>query len=171
MNAREELSEAHKQLLLALEGISEQDTEGAPVMDSWTLHDVIVHLDALEHLLDDVISSQMTHFDSDGSGYLNRYLDLGAEGFAKFYQNEMKAVPYAELVSNLNSSHAHIMGAWYLLNEHMLNDKGTLPWYGNEYSLSDFAVNSARTKREITSKILDFKKHMEIVHHQPSKPT
>jgi hypothetical protein len=169
MNAKDVLHYGHQTLLSALEGISDQDAETGFVTDKWNVRDVVGHLSAFEHVLENVISTQLASAKEDVP-YLKRFRDMSGEEFNQFYYEEYKFTPYHEVLANLNSSHDHIMSIFYLLTEDMLKTTGTLPWYGKQYSLEDFMIyNNYGHKREHASQIKRFKKHLNELKQQPSK--
>jgi hypothetical protein len=170
MNAKDILHYGHQTLLSALEGISDQDAETGLVTERWNLRDLVGHLAAHEHLLENVIASQMTSTSQGENPYLKQYQEMSGEEFNQFHYEERKFTPYPDVLSELNSSHQHIMDTFYLLTEEMLKQPGTLPWYGKQYSLEDFIVYANYGhKREHASQINRFKKQLNIIKNQPSK--
>jgi hypothetical protein len=171
MNAKDVLHYGQQTLLSALEGISDQDAESGFVTDRWNVRDVVAHLAAFEHVLEEVIGSQMASGTTEERPYLARFKEMPGEEFNQFYYEEHKFTPYQEVLAELNSSHNHIMSSFYLLTEQMLKDHGTLPWYGKQYSLEDFMIyNNYGHKREHAAQINRFKRHLEKLKSQPSKP-
>jgi hypothetical protein len=171
MNAKDILHDAHQALLVALEGISDQDTENHPVIETRNLRDVVGHLAAYEHLLEEVIASQMLKTRAEETPHLDKFLEMTREEFNKFHYDEHKFRPYSEVLTDLNSSHEHLMKSFYLLTERMLTDTGTLHWYGKQYSLLDFIMNViVEHMREHTAQITAFKHHLKELKDRPSKP-
>lgn len=172
MNARDILNYGHQTLLSALEGISNEDAETGFVTQKWNVRDLVGHLAAHEHVLEEVIATQMLNTNAEESHYLRQYQDMPGEEFNQFHYEERKFSPYPDVLSELNSSHKHIIDSFYLVTEKMLKETGTLPWYGSQYSLEDFIVYANYGhKREHAAQIVQFKRKLNEQKHQPSKPS
>ena len=169
MNARDYIHYGQQTLLSALEGISDDDAVNNDlcVTKKWNVRDVVGHLAAFEHVLEDVLSSQLSRVETP---YLFRYIDMPGEEFNQFNYNERKYTPYKEVLAELNSAHEHVKMLAGKFTHEMMYETGTIPWYGKQYSIGDFIVYANYGhKREHSSQITQFKRHLADLHSKPSK--
>ena len=116
---------------------------------------MIGHLGAFELLLEDALRS-VVQPDSP-TPTLDRM-----RGEGNFNDDEAaarKTTPHPEILDEYMGAHDRVMSLASRLTPEQLREPGTIPWYGEKYSLDDFIVyaNYAH-KREHTAQIRLFRK-------------
>lgn len=170
MNAKEALAAGHHALLNALEGISDRDAESGILVGDWNVKDSVAHLAALEHVLEEIVNSQLASERPEEIPHLTKFRDMTPEDFNKYHYEERKFTPYSEILAELNSSHKHVASEMYLITNDMMKRSGIIPWFDKRYSLEDFIINvNYKTKLEYASLIVKFKERLNKLKQQPSK--
>jgi hypothetical protein len=169
MNAKDVLFYGQKTFTTALEGISDEEAENGFVTRLWNVRDVVAHITAFEHVLEEVLGKELMPTEID-TPYLTQFQDMKGEEFNQYHYEETKTLKYSEVLAELNSAYDHVMTLIVRFTPEMLREVGTLPWYGPEYSLDDFIVYTYYGhKREHAAQIRQYKKHLDALHSLPSK--
>ncbi len=169
MNAKDILHYGQQTLKQALEGISDEDAENGFVTSMWNVHDVVGHLAAYEHVLEEVMSNKLMPSELD-TPYLKEFTTMKPQEFNNHHYEKRKNLSYSEVLAEQQSAHDHIMSMIFQFTPDMLTKTGTLPWYGNQYSLEDFIVyHDYGHKREHSAQIRQFKKYLKANKSIPTK--
>jgi len=155
MDALDILSYGHKHVLDAVSGLDDEGWLVPRVTTAWSVKDVIAHLASFELLLEDALRSVI-----DPSAATPTLAKKGAGG--NFSADEVSArsdTPHAEVLAEYARTHERVMGLAQTLSPERLRERGTIPWYGEKYSLDDLIVymNYAH-KREHSAQIRLFRK-------------
>jgi hypothetical protein len=154
MNAADILKYGHLFVLGTIEELPDGEWETPNVCGVWSSKQIIAHLASFEHLLNEVLRT----FEGEDPG---PYMLRMAESPQAFNDYEI-ASRDGKSAEKLLLEYAE----WYSLNvtrlsgipANLLPQAGTMPWYGNEYSLDDYIVYSFYGhKREHMAQINVFK--------------
>lgn len=150
MNALDVLKYGHQTVLEAIDGIPDTDwyTEGA--CGIWSVKDIIAHLASHEHLLVEVLRSFSGNFPTPT-------LDQFIADPQRFNEDEVARRHHntaQEVWAEYTATRAQTMTLLARIPINQRRLRGTLPWYGPEYSLEDFIVyNFYGHKREHSAQI------------------
>ena len=136
MNAADILKYGHLFVLGAIEEVPETEWETPNVCGIWSSKQIIAHLASFEHLLNDVL---YTFLGQDPGPTLRRFGE-SPQAFNDVEVGRRKSKSADDVL--------HEYADWYSQNGTLLAEipaeklraAGTMPWYGNEYSLDDFIV-------------------------------
>jgi len=154
MNAADILKYGHLTVLGSIEELPNSEWETPNVCGVWSSKQIIAHLTSFEHVLNDVLN---TFLGQEPGPTIRRF----SESPPLFNDVEV-ASRQAKTADEILYEYAD----WYTRNVLLLAEVpagmsskvGTLPWYGNEYSLDDFIVYTFYGhKREHTAQINVFK--------------
>lgn len=147
MNINDVIKYGHKTVLAAVEGLPD-DVWQAPGVGVWSVKDIVAHLASFELVLVDVLRSLQ-------GGGNTPYLDaFRAGGFNDPQVAKRRALDPAEVVAEYVEAHTTVAYLVAGIPAERCRTPGTLPWYGEEYSLDDFVVYASYGhKREHTAQI------------------
>jgi uncharacterized protein (TIGR03083 family) len=150
MNASDVLKYGQLTFLAGLDGLPESEWEVPGVCGHWSVRQIVAHIASYEAAIADILQSV------SGGGEtptLDRYL---ANGVA-FNDEEVDAragLSASKTLAELKAEHERVMTAVNALWPEALSQPGTIPWYGDEYSLDDLLVYMAYGhKREHVAQI------------------
>jgi len=153
MNAHDVLIYGQLTLQGALDGVPEGTWERPGVCGPWSVKDIVAHLASYELVLVDVIGSLV------GVGptpCLDRFRALGPS-FNDAEVDSRGDMNVAAVVAELNAAHARTLTLIGSVPPGTARQSGTLPWYGDPYSLDDLIVYLAYGhKRQHTAQIAAF---------------
>lgn len=158
MNATDILKYGHLTLLHAIEGLPQSSWKTGGVCGAWSVTDVIGHLAAYEHVLEEVLNSflgggdtpYMTEF-SKGTGFNDSQAALRQGHTAQ------------EALTEYQETHDRVTILVPQIKPDIWRKTGTIPWYGSEYSLDDFIVYAFYGhKREHSAQIAVFRDSLKI---------
>jgi hypothetical protein len=154
MNAKDVLKYGHQTVLRTLEGVPQTEWETPGVCGIWSVKEIIAHLASYEHLLVEVLASFL------GGGPTPNLDKMGALGPLGFNDAEVASrqdKTIADLLAELNDTHAQTMALATRIPAETYRQNGTLPWYGSEYDLDDYiAYSFYGHKREHSAQIAVF---------------
>ncbi len=136
MNATDILKYGNLTLHGAIDGLPDADWETGGVCGAWSVKNVIAHLAADEHLLDEVLCGFL-------EGGSTPYMEAAGKGRGLFNDAQVEArkmLTPAETLAEYTDTHAKVMSRIQRIPVETLRQVGTLPWYGAEYALDDFIV-------------------------------
>lgn len=137
MDAITILTYAHQHVLDALEGLDETDWDTPGVCGIWSVKDIIAHLASYEHVLTDVFH---TFLDDAPTPYLNALNTSLGDTFNDDQVAMRWKKSAAAVLKEYKETHAQVMEMATQLPPQLYRETGTLPWYGNDYSLDDLIV-------------------------------
>jgi hypothetical protein len=154
MNAVDILMYGQQTVRQAIDGIAadEWDLEGA--CGVWSIKDIIAHLASYECLLDDILNSLL-------AGGVTPYLDQWRSDPVAF--NDMQVEARAghtvhAVLDEFEEAHERTLRLIKRILEERRRQTGTLPWYGDAYSLDDVIVYMYYGhKREHSAQIAAFR--------------
>jgi hypothetical protein len=156
MNPHDILKYGHTFLHGAFNGVpmSEWETEG--VCGIWSTKDILSHLTSYELMLEEIL----TGFVQQGGDtpVLTEMFTLPPDEFNASQVGQRKGKSPQEVLQELDDTHARVRKLVGQLAPEKWRENGTLPWYGDEYSLDDFITYSYYGhKREHGAQINIFK--------------
>ncbi len=168
MNPIDALSSAQETLLKSLEGISDDEADNGFVTGNWCVRDLVGNLDAHEKVLEGVLSSQIL---PRTGGLLFQLLQMKEEEFDIHNYEIRKYLRFTEVMNEYNSTHQHvILMLSKQITPEMLTEKGSFPWFNKNTSIEEFIVNdNCLRKKKYAEQISKFRKHLNIVKHNPTK--
>ena len=130
------LHDGHTTMMATLESLPNWAWEESGVCGVWSVREIVAHLASYEKILIEVLSS-----------FLRQTPTLLRERFiadpVQFNRNEvvgMRDLTPPAVFDEYCTAHARAMELLAFIPVEMRQQRGTLPWYGNEYSLDDFVV-------------------------------
>ncbi len=155
MNAIDVLIYGDGEVRAAVEAIPPTEWETPGAAGEWSARDVIGHLGAFELLLVEVLA-ELRGLEGPAP-LLDAYRELGPEAFNDEEAAKRARTPAAALVAEYERAHTQVMELARLLPPEGFVLRGTLPWYGAEYSLDDFiAYGYYGHKREHAAQLASF---------------
>jgi hypothetical protein len=169
MNPFDAFHEAHTRFMEAIDGIPQVDAE-APhhVVGKWNLRDLVAHVTVYEHLTEDAISKQLAT--NASTPFLWGFMHTTRQEFNDYHYRERQFVVYPEILSELNSSHNHIMSNMrWLFTGDMLKRTGNMDWFRKGVSVSDFLLEMAEHKKAHAGQVQKYKLDLKNLKNQPTK--
>ncbi len=152
MNVAEELENAHLQVIQTLDNLPELEWDVPITENSWTVKDIIAHLASYEHVLEDVLRSFTEN--TPETAYVSRYIQHN-DDFNKEEVSARSNSTAQQVIDEYQEVQTDTTGLLARIPAGTLEKKGTLPWYGEDRSLSDFirsiSANIQRHCDEITA--------------------
>lgn len=136
MNIRDVVFYGHQTVLGTIDGLDEKDWTTPGVCGVWSVRDLVAHLASYEQVLVDVLR---TLLGGEPSPALKRF----AEAPERFNDEQVAArrdLSVAETVGEYTDRYEEVMALLERLPPDLPERTGTLPWYGDGYSLDDFVV-------------------------------
>ena len=165
MNALDVLKYGHQTVLEAIDGIPDTDWYTEGVSGIWSVKDIIAHLASFEHLLVEVLRSF-------SGTYPTPTLDRFIADPQRFNDDEVAQRRHKtaqEVWAEYTETRAQAMTLLARIPVKQRRLHGTLPWYGQEYSLEDFIVYSFYGhKREHSAQINAFHNQLASIIIQAS---
>ena len=140
MNARNVVKYGNLHLLDAIKDIDEKDWEKVGATPEWSMKDILSHLTSYEHFLVDALHS-VGKSESEFGLYLVAMTKEGSQ--ETFNEDQVKArrgKSYKEILDEYTKANEEADGLLSKMSSELLAKTGTIPWYGNDYSLDDFIV-------------------------------
>jgi uncharacterized damage-inducible protein DinB len=136
MNASDVMKYGHEMVLQAVDGLPEAEWRAPGVCGVWSAKDVMAHLAAVELLILDALTTQT------GGGptpYLDAFKtkDPGLNDKEVARRRDWSA---EKVVAEYTDAATRAMGLAARITPETFRRTGTLPWWGEEYSLDDFLV-------------------------------
>ncbi len=154
MNAADILKYGHLFVLGAIEKLPEAEWEKPNVCGFWSSKQIIAHLASFEHVLNDVLYT----FVGQKPGPTMIRIAESPQIFNEVEVGRRDANSAEELLHEYADYHSRNVVLLAEIPGGILPKAGTIPWYGNEYSLDDFIVYSFYGhKREHMAQINVFK--------------
>jgi hypothetical protein len=153
MNAADILKYGHLTVCRTIDGLADSDWETGGVCGYWSTKDIIGHLAAYEHVLEDLLGS---FAGSTETPYLEQF--KVSRGFNDEQAALRKEHSVQQVLGEYNDTQARVMLLAPTITPEVWRKAGTLPWYGMEYALDDFIVYSFYGhKREHSAQIAVFR--------------
>jgi hypothetical protein len=157
MNASDVLRYGHLTLLGTLEGLPVDARNLGGACGVWSVKDIIAHLASYELVLVDVLRDAVG--EGGDTSRLDRFIALG-EAFNDTEVADRQALGFGDALAELGGAHAETLRLVATISAERLREPGTLPWYGDAYSLEDLIVYQYYGhKREHGAQIDAFRDH------------
>ena len=157
MNTADVLKYGHQTVTRTLDGLAEANWETGGVCGVWSVKDIIGHLAAYEHMLEEILAPfagmkiEMPTMNQLGQIGIGAFNDVQAEARKTKSANDVR-VEYNETCTRIMEQIVPKIPA------EIWAKNGTLPWYGAEYALDDYIVYTFYGhKREHCAQINVFK--------------
>jgi hypothetical protein len=161
MNASDILMYGDGTLMRALEGVPQSEWGVDGVCGVWSVKDILAHMTIYEHMTAEVLS-QFVEGEEDGP---TPYLTRMASNHTTFNDDtvaEYSERPGSEVLAEYQDIHQRVMNLIGQIPPETLRQVGTIPFYGEEYSLDDYLVYSQYGhKREHSAQINVFRDKLE----------
>lgn len=154
MNAVDILTYGQHTVRQAIEGIAENEWNLEGACGRWSMKDIIAHLASYERLLEDILGSLLG---CDATPYLDQF-QSDPVGFNDMQVEARIADTVYAALDELEAAHERAMALLGRIPEERRGKAGTLPWYGDAYSLDDVIVYMYYGhKREHSAQIAAFR--------------
>ncbi len=154
MNARDILMYGDRSLRAGLDGVPLDLWIQGGVCGSWSVKDIMAHLTSYELCHAELLAS----FIEPGPTPTLDQLRARGSDFNTFQVAARKDQSPQDVLTAYTEAHARLMEAVSEISPATLSEVGTIPWYGESYSLDDLLVYSNYGhKREHVAQINVFK--------------
>jgi hypothetical protein len=161
MNASDILMYGDGTLMGALGGVPQSEWGVGGVCGVWSVKDILAHLTVFEHLAAEVLSQFVEGEKGGPTPYIDRRVSSGAS-FNDDTVAEFSEKPGSEVLAEYQDAHRRVMNLIGQIPPETLRQVGTIPFYGEEYSLDDYLVYSQYGhKREHSAQINVFRDTLE----------
>jgi len=137
MNAADILMYGHLWVHKHLDGLTEEQMEAPDVCGWWSVKDIVGHLASFEWVLADVL---IGFVDPRLTPMLNQFTSMDGDSFNAEQVGSRHKKPLAEVLDEYNQGYETVRSLIPRLDAETLRQPGTLPWYGEEYSVEDLIV-------------------------------
>lgn len=136
MNAHEILMYGNRHVQDAFGGLRESDWTRVGVTTRWSPRDLLAHLTSFELVLAETLGEVLGEGDTPTLDAMRRA--RAAFGDAQVAARQDRSG--AEVMKEYEAAHALVMARAAKLGPDRLRAPGTIPWYGEAYSLDDLIV-------------------------------
>jgi hypothetical protein len=159
VNAHDILRYGHADVLRAFDKLSERDWNEVGVTSRWTPKDLLSHLTSYELMLEDALKSVLGRSPTPT-------LDASSSDRGGFNDQQVGArrdhLP-DQVLREYVEAHDRVVALADELGAERLRQPGTIPWYGDGYSLDDFIVyTNYAHKREHCAQLKQFRMRQKI---------
>ena len=134
MNMAELLQNGNLQVIRALDGLPEKEWDIPGACGDWSVKDIVAHLASYEHLIVDVLNTFL-------GDQLTPTIQHWVDSRAAFNAEGVESCKYATAQQVMDDFQATQVEATSLIMQ-IPPEKdlqpGTMPWYGQQYSLANF---------------------------------
>lgn len=136
MNAHDILAYGHRHVLDAYDQLEESAWSRVGVTTRWTPADLLAHLTSFELMLAEALGGVL----GEGSAPTLEAMGRDRDGFNEAQVAARRGRPHAAVMEEYVAAHALVMERADRLGPDRLRAPGTIPWYGDAYSLDDLIV-------------------------------
>jgi hypothetical protein len=137
MNALDILKYGDNEVQKALQPLPVEHWETNGVCGWWSVKDILSHLASFEHVLDEVLSGFLEPGDTP---YLESMATSGPGGFNDIEVDKRRDWTPAQVKADYDDTYRRVKELAARIPPETWRQVGTLPWYGDEYSLDDYVV-------------------------------
>jgi hypothetical protein len=150
----------HLTVCNTIERLPDQNWETGGVCGVWSVKDIIGHLGAFEHILEEVLNGFLQ---GGSTPYMDQMAQVGPMQFNDLQADLRKNRSVQEVLGEYNDTQARVMQLVPQIPAETWRQAGTLPWYGMEYALDDYVVYAIYGhKREHCAQIDVFKDTLKL---------
>lgn len=158
MNARDILAYGHHDVVLALDDLLPEQWTRVGVTPLWSLKDLVAHLASFELFLEDAFKFVVGEKPTPTLDAM----EIGRTTFNRDQIAQRRARSHEEVMKEYQDAHQQVIALAVRLGPERLAEPGTIPWYGEGYSLDDLIVYANYGhKREHCAQIRAFRRHLE----------
>jgi hypothetical protein len=136
MNALDVMEYGHLTVLGSIDGLDDEWCSASGVCGVWSVKDIFAHLASYEVLLADVLVS-LVHQRS--APLLDHFLSQGP-AFNDAEVDQRNGLSMQEALAEYNVAYDAVSDIAEQVPMQLWRGNGTLPWYGEDYSLDDWIV-------------------------------
>lgn len=156
MNASDVIKYGHREVVTAVEGLSQDGQSKAGVTTSWSAKDLMAHLASYEKLLEEALLSVSS------PGVPTPTLDRINQDYTNFNNRQVgvrSSETWQEVWEEYQQTNQRVAKTVKSMGPEVLRRPGAIPWYGEEYSLDDYIVYANYGhKREHVAQIKIFRR-------------
>lgn len=141
MNLDDVLKYGHLTVLATVRGLTEEQSNVGGVCGHWSVREIIQHLASHELAVGDLLLS-VTNADAPTTT-LDLLIEQGQEIFNDAEVEKRQSMTYAESLREYEQAAARAQEWGAQIPLAVRRQVGTIPWYGAEYDLEDFAAYSS----------------------------
>jgi uncharacterized damage-inducible protein DinB len=166
MNAHDVMKYGHGTVLQAVDGFTDDNWNEAGVCGIWSTRQIIAHLASYELMLADVLLGVA---DGGPTNFLDEFIAAGPSFNDSQVDKRSRQTP-AETLEEYRSAYEKVAETARQIPEETWRRVGTIPWYGDEYSLDDLVVYQFYGhKREHCAQIDVYRDHLSAVPQSAGK--
>lgn len=152
MNAQDILRYGHLTLMGSIDGLTDEEWAISGVCGWWSCKDIVGHYAAFELALVDVLSGFAGTLTDAAT--ITRMGTMGGDGFNNYEAEQRKDRTWREILDEYLAAYERSTALAAQISPEKWREVGTIPWYGQEYSLDDYIVYTFYGhKREHTGQI------------------
>lgn len=133
MNARDILFYGNRTLMESMKRVPPGERNTAGLIGWWSAREAMAHLAIFEEGLAQILDAFL------GGPFPELLSNMDSSKNDELVATK-KDMSFDELLDEYNTAHARVMELIAKIPPEKLREVGTIPWYGNEYSLDDFLV-------------------------------
>jgi hypothetical protein len=137
MNAQDVLKYGHLWVHKHIDGLSNEQSLVNGICGFWSVKDILAHLGSYEFVLSEVLGSCLGPMLTPT---LNLMTSMDGDSFNALQVDLRKDKTVTAVIDEYDEAYNKVINLLPRIKEHIFSEPGTLPWYGNEYSLDDFIV-------------------------------
>lgn len=136
MNASDILYYGNTKIHEYIDDLSTAEWEAAGVCGWWSVKEIMAHLASFEQVLTEVIGTVQGE---EPGPYMREFARSG-QNFNDIQVAKRQGMSHVEVMAEYEAQHEHNHVLAKNLPPDLCRQAGTLPWYGEKYSLDDFIV-------------------------------
>lgn len=137
MNTHDVLMYGHLWVQKHLDGLSENECLTPGVCGIWSVKDIVAHLASYEHVLVEVFQNCIR---ASETPTITALQSMDADAFNAEQVGRRSDLSFDEVLQEYNDVYEQAMRLLPQMNESDLRQPGTIPWYGEQYSIEDLVV-------------------------------
>lgn len=156
MNISEVLQNVNLQVVRALDGLAEKEWDMPGVCGDWSIKDIVAHLASYEHIIVDVLNTFP-------GGELTPTVERWLKSRPTFNTGEVEQRKYAtaqQVMDEYQDTQVEATSLIMQIPPEKIQQPGTIPWYSQQHSLSDFIQHMCEHIREHVAQITAF--HQQV---------
>lgn len=138
MNALDILKTGHQLVVRTLEGFPDEIWERPGACGEWSVKDMMAHLTSCEKLLLDEL--KMLAGKEEAGLYIKKFMELRGSRFNESEIAASREKSAQAVFSEYNETFEQALELATQMSPEKFGEKGTLPWFGADYTLDDFIV-------------------------------
>ena len=157
MNMAEVLQNGNLLVIRALDGLPEKEWDIPGACGDWSVKDIVSHLASYEHLIVDVLN---TFLGGEQTPTIERWVNSRS----RFNTEEVETRKYAtaqQVMDEFQGTQVEAASLILQIPPEKDQQPGTLPWYGQKQSLTDFIQEMYEHIREHCAQISAFHRKID----------